>query len=198
MAPIALPLGLTLFRLVLGPVLLAVGLLEPTSAPWLALCLIPAILSDLFDGIIARRRNVAYPWLRRLDSQTDLIFWLCVLGCIALIHPTVIDRHWVLIVGMLTLEATAYGISFARFRREPCTHAYSAKVWSVLLVACFGTVLAWGEERFALPILFATYLISWLDVVLILLMLPEWRNDVPSCWHALRSRSLPAEQLADE
>jgi CDP-diacylglycerol--glycerol-3-phosphate 3-phosphatidyltransferase len=162
--------------------------LEPNSGAWLALCLIPAILSDLFDGIIARRRKVAFPWMRRLDSQTDLVFWLCALGCIAVLHPPVIRRHWPLIVGMLALEAATYVFSFARFGREPCTHAYSAKVWSAFLVVCFGVMLAWGEERFAFPILFGSYLISWLDVILILAFVPKWRNDVPSCWHAFQER----------
>ncbi|HEV3146322.1 MAG TPA: CDP-alcohol phosphatidyltransferase family protein [Gemmataceae bacterium] len=189
---VALPLGLTLFRLILGPAMLAIAWLEPNSGPWLALCLIPAILSDLFDGSIARRRNVAFTWMRRLDSQTDLLFWLCVLGCIAILHLPVIRRHWPFILGMLVLEATIYMFSFARFGREPCTHAYSAKAWSVFLVACFGVMLAWGEEYYALPILFGTYVVSWLDVILILSFLPTWRNDVPSCWHAFRQRQRAA------
>jgi CDP-diacylglycerol--glycerol-3-phosphate 3-phosphatidyltransferase len=188
MPSVALPLGLTLFRLVLGPVMLLTAWLNPGCGPWLAACLIPAILSDLFDGIIARKRNVAFPWLRRLDSQTDLVFWLCVLGCVAILHPQVIGKHWPLILGMLALEALVYLISFTRFRREPCTHAYSAKVWSVFLVVCFGVTLAWGEDRFAIPVLFGSYVLSWIDVLLIVLLQPVWRNDLPSSWHALRLR----------
>jgi len=186
--PVALPLGLTLFRLALAPVMVAVAWFEPDSGPGLAACLIPAILSDLFDGILARRRNVATPALRRLDSQTDLVFWLCVLGCIVILHPAVIDRYGYLLVVLLALEGSVYAISLVRFGREPCTHAYSARVWSVFLVGCLGAALGWGEERFALPLLFGTYLVSWVDVVLILLLLPAWRTDVPSFWHALRAR----------
>jgi CDP-diacylglycerol--glycerol-3-phosphate 3-phosphatidyltransferase len=188
MSPVVLPLSLTLSRLALGPVMLAVAWAEPRSGPWLAALLVPAILSDLFDGIIARRRGVASPWLRRLDSQTDLAFWLCVLGCIAVLHPEVPRRNWPLIAAMLGLEACSYLVSFARFGREPCTHAYSAKVWSVFLVACFGVALGWGEARYAIPVLFASYVVSWLDVVLILVLSPRWRNDVPSFVHALRDR----------
>jgi phosphatidylglycerophosphate synthase len=186
--PVALPLGLTLFRLALGPVMVLVAWVEPDAGPWLAAGLVPAILSDLFDGIVARRRGVATPALRRLDSQTDLVFWLCVLGCIAILHPAVVRRHGYLIVVLLALEGSVYAISFARFGREPCTHAYSARVWGVFLVGCLGAALGWGEDRFALPLLFGTYLVSWVDVVLILLLLPAWRTDVPSFWHALRAR----------
>jgi CDP-diacylglycerol--glycerol-3-phosphate 3-phosphatidyltransferase len=190
---IALPLALTLFRLILGPVLLAVAWTTPGSGPWLAACLIPAILSDLFDGILARRFGVARPWLRRLDSQTDQLFWQCVLGCIGVLHPHVLRQNAFLILALLALEAIPYLISFARFGKEPCTHALSFRVWSVVLVACTGVVLGLGEQRWALRVLFVSYLVPWLDVFFILVLLPVWRNDVPSCLHAYRLRMQAAE-----
>lgn len=33
------------------------------------------LFSDIFDGIIARHLNVSSSKLRRLDSQTDMVFW---------------------------------------------------------------------------------------------------------------------------
>ena len=42
-------------------------------------CLILAFLSDVFDGILARRLNVATPDLRRLDSIADSTFYLAAL-----------------------------------------------------------------------------------------------------------------------
>jgi CDP-diacylglycerol--glycerol-3-phosphate 3-phosphatidyltransferase len=85
---------------------------------------------------------------------------------------------------MLGLEATTYAVSFLRFRKEPCTHAYSAKTWSVILVTTFAVMLAFGEKEYSAPILFWTYLVSWIDVVAILLILPRWQSDIPSCYHA--------------
>jgi len=32
--------------------------------------------------------------------------------------------------------------------------------------------------------MFFTYALSWLDIVAILLILPQWRSDVPSCYQA--------------
>jgi phosphatidylglycerophosphate synthase len=183
------PLALILFRLILGPTMLLVAWNMPGSGPWLALCLIPAILSDIFDGIIARRLNVATARLRRYDSQTDLVFWLSVLGCICLLHPRVVERNWYFLAIMLVLEVASYSLSYWRFGREPCTHAYSAKVWGLFLVACFGIVLAWGEEDYAVRVLFWSYLVSWVDVILIILLLPEWRHDVHSCWNAYKART---------
>ena len=43
-------------------------------------CLILAFLSDVFDGILARRLNVATPGLRRLDSIADSTFYVAALS----------------------------------------------------------------------------------------------------------------------
>lgn len=39
------------------------------------------LLTDIFDGIIARKVGVSSEKLRRLDSQTDLTFWLFSYRC---------------------------------------------------------------------------------------------------------------------
>jgi len=186
------PLALTLTRLVLGPGLLLLAWLHPAPGPWLAAGVVVGFLTDLLDGILARHLGVATPGLRRLDSQTDLVFWLCVVGCVFVARWEVASENWGYVAGILALEAAIYATSFARFSREPCTHAYSAKAWSVVAVGVFVAVLGFGEGTYAFPILFVTYALSWLDVVAILLLLPEWRSDVPSWYHArLIRRGVP-------
>lgn len=182
------PLALTLSRLILGPVMLAAALLLQDPGPWLAAGVVVGFLTDLFDGIVARRLGVSAPWLRRLDSQTDLVFWLCVLVCVFVARPEAAWPNIGYVAAMLVLEACTYAVSFARLGREPCTHAYSAKAWAVLLVFAFVAVLAFDERTYSFPVLFVGYFLSWLDVVAILLILPAWRSDVPSWYHALLVR----------
>ena len=74
MSPAFWPLALTASRLVLGPVLLLVAWRHPEPGAWLAAGVVVGFLTDLFDGIVARRLNVSSPNLRRFDSQTDLVF----------------------------------------------------------------------------------------------------------------------------
>jgi CDP-diacylglycerol--glycerol-3-phosphate 3-phosphatidyltransferase len=188
MPPIVWPIALTFARLILGPAMVVVAWRHPDPAPWLAGGVVLGFLTDLFDGILARHLAVAGPALRRFDSQTDLVFWLCVVGCVFVARYDVGARNLGYILAMLALEAGTYGISFAKFGREACTHAYSAKAWAVLAVGVFVAVLGFGEEVYAFPVLFAAYLVSWLDVVAIVLILPAWRNDVPSAYHALLIR----------
>lgn len=188
MPPVFWPLALTVSRLLLGPAMLLVAWLVPEPGAWLAAGVVVGFLTDLFDGILARHLKVATPNLRRFDSQTDLVFWLCVLGCVFIARPEVALAQWGYPAAILALEVGIYAISFLKFGREACTHAYSAKAWAVLAVGVFVAVLGFGEAVYAFPVLFVAYVLSWLDVVAIILILPEWRSDVPSFYHALLVR----------
>ena len=81
-----IPLLLTALRALLAPVMVALALSRPSmsSAPFMpdtpsmpafGACLIAAFLSDVFDGIMARRLGIATPRLRRLDSLADSLFY---------------------------------------------------------------------------------------------------------------------------
>ena len=70
-----IPLLLTALRAALGPVVVAMSLVAPSRLAFGA-CLVIAFLSDVFDGIIARRLGIATPALRRLDSIADTVFYV--------------------------------------------------------------------------------------------------------------------------
>jgi phosphatidylglycerophosphate synthase len=89
-----LPFALTTLRLLLGPVALACAL---TNVPrWVYLpILVAGTLSDIYDGILARRFGVATPALRRYDSVTDVIYYLFILAppfCYANRWPRITGR----------------------------------------------------------------------------------------------------------
>src|SRR3954447_25316696 len=111
MSPAFWPLALTASRLVLGPAMLLVAWRVPDPGPWLAGGVVVGFLTDLFDGILARHLEVATPRLRWLDSQTDLVFWLCVVGCVFVARWAVGAANWGYIATMLVLEAATYAVS---------------------------------------------------------------------------------------
>jgi phosphatidylglycerophosphate synthase len=197
-APVAYPILLTCLRLVLGPVMvcLAWGLEDsPGLRAGLVAGLIVGLVSDIFDGIVARHLNVSTPRLRRFDSQTDLVFWLCVVGCVMLRHPAVFRAHAWQAAVLVGLEAACYGVSFLKFRRETCTHAYLAKLWGLLLLAAFVALLGWGWAGWLFDVMFVVGVIADLDVIAITLLLPSWQSDIPSSYHAWRiRRGLPIKR----
>src|SRR5476651_2233862 len=116
-----LPFALTTLRLLLGPVALACAL---TNVPrWIYLpILITATLSDIYDGILARKFGVATPALRRYDSITDVIYYLFILAVAWTLCKPVISENWLAIVLILLSEATTMLVSFIRFGKYPATH----------------------------------------------------------------------------
>ncbi|VAW17257.1 CDP-diacylglycerol--glycerol-3-phosphate 3-phosphatidyltransferase [hydrothermal vent metagenome] len=68
----SLPNILTLLRIVLIPVIIALILLENSSARWWALALFAiAAITDYFDGMLARKMQLISPLGRMLDPIAD-------------------------------------------------------------------------------------------------------------------------------
>ena len=55
---------------------------RPERAVWPLLEVVDDCLGEPWLRRLARHLGVATPALRRFDSQTDLVFWLCVVGCV--------------------------------------------------------------------------------------------------------------------
>lgn len=183
----ALPLSLTLLRVALGPVMVALALRLP-SPPAFAACLIAALLSDIYDGKIARKLGIATPLLRRLDSLADTVFYVAATYCLWLLHRDVIlDRALPLLI-LLGLEASRYGFDFFKYRKEASYHMWSSKLWGLFLFAGFFSALVFSHTGVAVDLAIYTGILADLEGLMISIILPRWKNDVPTLFHALRLR----------
>ena len=180
-----IPQLLIIFRLLLGPTMICLTYKFKEIIRFeLVILIILGLLSDIFDGIIARKTGVSSEKLRRMDSQTDLVFWICVGICAWLLNPEIILSNKISILIVFVMEALTYAFSFAKFRKETCTHAILSKLWGITLLASFISMIGFGYAGipFFLAIFFG--IIGHLDVYLIIYFLPKWTHDVPSCYHA--------------
>ncbi|MFL5765830.1 MAG: CDP-alcohol phosphatidyltransferase family protein [Bacteroidia bacterium] len=150
--------------------------------------LITGILTDIFDGIIARKLNVSDEKLRRMDSLADQIFWICILVCTFFLHPYFFLSHKLMFTLLIGLEASTYAVSFLKFGKEVSTHAILSKIWTLSMLAFFIELIATGYSGPIFITCFLLGLISRLEIILILLVLKEWTTDVPSLRQAIRLR----------
>jgi CDP-diacylglycerol--glycerol-3-phosphate 3-phosphatidyltransferase len=146
--------------------------------------MIVGLLSDVLDGIIARNQNVSTERLRRMDSQTDLIFWLCVGWCAWLLNPEIILNNKYAIALIFLMEALAYVFSIAKFGKETCTHALLSKFWGITLLVAFVSMIGFGYGGISIFLAIFFGIIGHIDVYLIIYFLPKWTHDVPSSYHA--------------
>jgi phosphatidylglycerophosphate synthase len=184
-----IPVLLILFRLALGPCMIALSYAYGHAARLLLVVLLVAgILSDIFDGIVARKQGISTATLRRMDSQSDLVFWLCAGWCAWLLSPHIIMQNKTAIITLFAMEGLTYLLSFLKFGKETCTHALLSKLWGIMLFVAFTAILGfdYAGVPFALAIIFGV--LSHLDVYLIIFFLPKWTHDVPSAWHAWQIR----------
>ena len=183
-----LPLALTALRALLAPVVVALALWWPSQVAFGA-CLVVAFLSDVFDGIVARRLGIATPGLRRLDSIADTIFYVAVTFAAWQLYPQVIRDHAVALGVLVGLELARYAFDLAKFRREASYHMWSSKLWGVVLFAAFFALLACGYTGPWMGAPLYVGIAADLEGLAISWVLPQWQADVPSIVHALKVRA---------
>jgi len=142
------------------------------------------LISDILDGIIARKQNLSSAKLRRMDSQTDMIFWLSIGFATWFLYPKLIHDHAVAIWIILAMEISVYVISILKFKRETCTHAFLSKIWGITLLIAFTSLIGFNHAGVPFLVAIIMGLISHVDRILITLILPQWTHDIPSTYHA--------------
>ncbi|MFD0941760.1 CDP-alcohol phosphatidyltransferase family protein [Pedobacter boryungensis] len=185
----SIPYLLILFRFLLAPTVLLLSYFMTEYASFIVLVLMfLGLISDIFDGIIARKMKIDTEKMRRLDSQTDLIFWLSIAVSCYLIYPELIKENLIGMFAVIFMEALCYGVSLIKFGKETCTHAFVSKIWGLTLLATFTSILGFAYSGWMMKICIILGLISQLDVILIILFLPKWTHDIPSFYHAILIR----------
>lgn len=171
----------------LAPAVLILSL-TTASRTGFALCLIAALLSDYFDGVLARKWHVVTASMRRFDSIADTLFCLAVVAAIWLLAPQVLIAHRLLLGCLLALELARYLLDFAKYGREASYHMWSSKLWGLALYAVFFAVLVADYHGDLVELAIWLGIVADLEGILISLTLPRWMHDVPTLLHAMKRR----------
>ena len=166
------------------PVLLVLAFQgRETAFTWV---LIPALLSDIFDGWIARAFALESKLGAALDSVADSLMLFVVVYGIWVFHPEVIREHaWLcgMAVGLWALEDV---LALARYGRLSSFHTYLSKIVANLLGFFIGWLFLFGFEPWMLYLAAGTSIVASLEELALLRVLREWRADVRGLWWVLR------------
>lgn len=176
-------------RLALGFVIIFLSYSQTTYFRIIIVSLIfLGLLTDVFDGIIARRLNISTQKLRRMDSSVDQVFWIsCLIGAY-LICEDFFKANALKLVIILLVESLTYVVSYFRFRKEVATHAFLSKLWTLTIMGTLIQVVVSCNSSVLFNICFYIGIISRLEIIAILIIIKEWTNDVPSIYHAILIR----------
>ena len=153
-----------------------------------AACLITAFLSDIYDGVLARRFGVATAALRRFDSATDTVFYVAVTCAAWLLYPDVIRSNLIGISMIAVMGAIRTIYDVKKFRRRASYHMWSAKLWGIALFAAFVALLGFGNAAL-LPLAIGVAMVAQSEGLAASMILRKWTHDVPSVFHARRIAS---------
>jgi CDP-diacylglycerol--glycerol-3-phosphate 3-phosphatidyltransferase len=182
-----LPYYLIYARLIFGLVILVLSILTISSYQYIAISLLSlGLLTDIFDGIIARHLNISTQRMRRLDSNIDQVFFICV-GLATFVQCSeFFILHWIEIALLLSAEAIAYLTSYLKFRKEIATHSIGAKLWSLILFAALVQIIWQCNSGWIFQSCIILGIITRLEIVAIIIVLKQWTSDVPTLYHAFQ------------
>lgn len=178
-----LPWIMIVTRAALGPTILLISWTRPSS-PVLAACIVIALLSDIFDGILARLWNVATPRLRRCDTRADTTFYGCVFLVVLIHYPATVRRIGLLLVVLVVLEVIQHMFSLLKFGRLASYHSRLSKIWGLLLAGALIALLGFGWDKL-IDISIGWGILCNLEGFAMSFVLPAWQHDIPTLGYAV-------------
>jgi len=180
------PNALTGARIAAVPVLIALAATRHEAAfTWV---LVPALLSDIADGWMARALSLQSKIGAALDSIADTLLWFASVYGIWVFHPDVITGNAWLCCTVIGLWASEYLLALLRYGRVSSFHTYAAKIAGYALGIFIGVLFVFGYFPWLLYLAAGLSVAGNLEEFALLAVLPEWRADVRGLWWVLDER----------
>lgn len=183
----SIPAALVVFRFLIGPFLLWDALDGQTSI-WFIAGFVAAFLSDIFDGIIARRLKISTAGLRQADSWADRCLYICVFSSAWLVNKDLVIAFRIPLLTVVFAQLMWWIVNLLKYGKPASYHSYSAKIWGITL---FIATIAWfslDRAGIALWLAIIVGILHTLEEIAMTLILPIWKHDVLSIYHAINLR----------
>lgn len=185
-----IPTALIYTRLLIGIVILLISFYPIYNYKIIIILLLSiGLLTDIFDGIIARKLNISTQKLRRLDSTIDLLFFTLVAFSSSILCPDFFKSNSTQLIILIGFEVLTYVVSFLKFKKEIATHTIGAKIWTLVLFSTLIQIIAQCQSDILFTICVWLGVLTRIEIIAIILILKNWTNDVPSFYQALQLRN---------
>ena len=152
----------------------------------LAAVLVAAFLSDVLDGLIARRTGQATPALRYADTIVDTIFYVAAAIALRVVVPNAYAGLWLPLVTIIVVHVSRTTFELTKYGRVASYHMWSSKVLGLIVVLAFAVVFVTGRPTPLLGVALWLGILNECEGFAASVILPDWRCDVPSVLHARR------------
>lgn len=170
-------------RFTIAP-LLVLDALDGKIGIWFIVGYIIAVLSDIFDGIIARRLGVSTVELRQADSWADICLYSCIAISTWLVHPEAIEAFKIPLLLGIAFQLSLFAISLIKFGKFPSFHTYTAKIWGITLIIATIALFGFNYSK-TIWLAIVLCIINSLEEIAMTIILPEWQCDLLSIFEAI-------------
>lgn len=179
--------GITIYRLVMGPMLLLLIFTHQVLVfKWL---LVISYFTDLIDGWLARRYNVTSIMGARLDSLADDLTVVAGITAIIVLKPAFLHQQMVYVIILLILFLTQTVLSLVRYHKMSSFHTWLAK-WAALMQGIFLILLFFLPQppEFVFYITFTLTAINLVEEIILVMLLSEWEANVKGLYWILKRK----------
>jgi phosphatidylglycerophosphate synthase len=188
-----IPWAMAAGRAGFGPVLIA-GAVGSWNGFALAGIVIAALVSDIYDGLLARRWRCDTAAVRLFDSMADTVFYLCTAAALWVYQPQMWHHYAGLFVSLLAFEAARFVLNFLKFGKPASYHSSLAKTWGLVMAIAVVGVFALHRENALVPLSLVLGILCNLEGLLMSLVMPEWRKDIKTLRVAWKLRNATRHQ----
>ena len=182
-----LPNLISLSRVAAAPVMWVLIYLDLESPfKWL---LTFAFFTDLIDGVIARKLRQVTRLGSILDSYGDSLTILSGIAGLVRFRPELFEDYSMVLIVILSLHVMQLLLSLWRYGRPSSFHTLSAKAGALAI----GMFMLITLHFYFIPWLFwltvCILVIDALEESILVLLIPEWKNDIRGLWWVIRRKS---------
>lgn len=187
---VSIPNMLSMTRLVLVPVL--VILAYSANAQVFLMVLAISLLSDVFDGYLARRLNQATDLGAKLDSWGDVLTYGAMILGLYWIWPQIFSQQvWFVVAATLSFVVpVAYALG--KFGEYPSYHTLGAKTAAVLMAPAYYSLTLLGWDLFFQAVIVFHIMVAFEEMA-ITAMLDRPRTNVRSILNVSQYSDVPAK-----
>src|ERR1043166_8959669 len=173
---------LVLFRALCAP---AIVVLACYGYPgWLlAAVVLAAFVSDVFDGVVARRAGMATYGLRFADTVVDTIFYVAAGFSVWTAVPGVFADGEYALIAIVVVHVSRTTFEMTKYGRVAAYHMWSSKAIGVVLAFALARTFAVEHQTWLLTATLWLIVLNELEGFAASAILPAWINDVPTLWH---------------
>jgi len=187
-----IPNLISMARIVLTPLLIWIGWAH--QAVFFLILLALLLISDFFDGFLARRLHQETRLGSQLDTAGDVLLTIFSIAGGWILWPERVTPEAMFFLSMLALLGLSGIVCLIKYRHFPTYHAWSAKI-STAVAGTGVWILFAGITPWVFRVAIGVLAFSAIEEILITLILPAWRPNVPTVFHALRLRKVEDGRL---